>query len=100
MTTHPLLIELLCEELPPKALRRLSEALAANLRSALQAAGFVAADAADGEIFATPRRLAVRFPDVRDRQEDRESVRKGPSLQAGHDASGKPTPALAGFARS
>jgi glycyl-tRNA synthetase beta chain len=105
MTTEALLVELLCEELPPKALRRLSEALAHHLRAGLQAAGFVAPDAAElhgaeADVFATPRRLAARFPQVRGRQEDREIVRKGPAVQAAHDASGKPTPALAGFARS
>jgi glycyl-tRNA synthetase beta chain len=100
MTTEALLVELLCEELPPKALRRLSEALAEHLRAGLQAAGFVAPDAAEPAVFATPRRLAARFPQVRVRQEDRETVRKGPSVQAAHDADGKPTPALLGFARS
>jgi glycyl-tRNA synthetase beta chain len=100
MTTEALLVELLCEELPPKALRRLSEALAEHLRAGLRAAGFVAPDAAETAVFATPRRLAARFPQVRDRQEDRETVRKGPSVQAAHDAGGKPTPALLGFARS
>ena len=100
MTTEALLVELLCEELPPKALRRLSEALAEHLRAGLQAAGFVAPDAAEPTVFATPRRLAARFPQVRVRQEDRETVRKGPSVQAAHDADGKPTPALLGFARS
>jgi glycyl-tRNA synthetase beta chain len=100
MTTEALLVELLCEELPPKALRRLSEALADHLLAGLQAAGFVAPDAAEPAVFATPRRLAARFAQVRGRQEDRETVRKGPSVQAAHDASGKPTPALLGFARS
>ena len=98
--TEPLLVELLCEELPPKALQRLSEALASHLRAALEGAGFIPANAPAPAVFATPRRLAARFPQVRARQEDREIVRKGPSVQAAYDASGKPTAALAGFARS
>ncbi|RPI40655.1 MAG: glycine--tRNA ligase subunit beta, partial [Betaproteobacteria bacterium] len=100
MSHEPLLIELLCEELPPKALARLSEALGAGLRTGLESAGFIAPGSAPHVNFATPRRLAARFPQVRARQEDREVVRKGPSVQAGIDAAGKPTPALAGFARS
>lgn len=100
MSTEALLIELLCEELPPKALSRLAEALAEQLRAGLQAAGFVAADSPAADVFATPRRLAVRLPQVLGRQQDREIVRKGPSVQAAHDAGGKPTAALAGFARS
>jgi glycyl-tRNA synthetase beta chain len=100
MSHAPLLIELLCEELPPKALQRLSEALGDHLRAGLVGAGFVAADAPPHVDFATPRRLAVRFPQVLGRQEEREVVRKGPAVQAGTDANGKPTQALLGFARS
>lgn len=100
MSTAPLLIELLSEELPPKALQRLSETLGENLRAGLAGAGFIAADAPTHVNFATPRRLAVRFPSVLDRQEEREVVRKGPSAQAGTDKDGKPTQALVGFARS
>lgn len=100
MSTAPLLIELLSEELPPKALQRLSEALGEHLRAGLTTAGFVAADAPAHVNFATPRRLAVRFPGVLGHQEEREVVRKGPSLQAGLDAAAKPTQALVGFARS
>jgi len=100
MSPAPLLIELLCEELPPKALARLSIAFGESLRAGLAARGFIPADFAGHENFATPRRLAVRFAGVRDRQEDNEVLRKGPSLQSGLDASGKPTQALLGFARS
>ena len=100
MSTAPLLIEVLSEELPPKALQRLSESLGEHLRTGLTTAGFVAVDAPSHINFATPRRLAVRYPQVLDHQEAREVMRKGPSLQAGLDAAGKPTPALAGFARS
>ncbi|MCC6535604.1 MAG: glycine--tRNA ligase subunit beta [Burkholderiales bacterium] len=100
MTHEPLLIELLCEELPPKALQRLSESLGAQLHAALSAAGFIAEGAAAHTNFATPRRLAVRFPAVRAEQQAREVTRKGPSVQAGLDAAGQPSGALRGFARS
>ena len=100
MSHAPLLIELLCEELPPKALARLSDALGAHLRSALESAGFVPSGSTAHVAFATPRRLAVLFSEVRARQEDREVMRKGPAVQAGLDANGNPTAALSGFARS
>jgi len=100
MSHAPLLIELLCEELPPKALARLSTTFGESLHAGLAAGGFITDGSGARVDFATPRRLAVRFAEVRDRQEDREVVRKGPSLQAGLDAAGKPTQALLGFARS
>ncbi len=100
MSHEPLLVELLCEELPPKALSRLSEALGTQLRSALESAGFIPPKSPAHVLFATPRRLAVLFAEVRARQEDREIVRKGPAIAAGIDRNGNPTQALAGFARS
>lgn len=99
-STHPpLLVELLTEELPPRSLARLSEAFSKGLFEGLQARGFLTARSAP-QPFATPRRLAVRISEVLARQPDRVVERKGPSLAAGLDADGKPTPALAGFARS
>lgn len=100
MSHEPLLVELLCEELPPKALARLSAAFGEHLQAALAAGGFIPEGAAGHINFATPRRLAVRLPQVRARQEDREITRKGPAVQSGLDATGKPTQALLGFARS
>jgi len=100
MSAEPLLIELICEELPPKALARLSLALGENMRAALTTDGFVSPSAPAHTNFATPRRLAVHFAQVFARQADRETLRKGPSVQAGFDPAGKPTKALVGFARS
>src|SRR5262249_58283668 len=59
----PLLVELLTEELPPKALRQLGYAFADALVSDLRKDGFAPAD---GEfvVFATPRRLGVLIPAV------------------------------------
>jgi glycyl-tRNA synthetase beta chain len=94
-----LLIELLTEELPPKSLRRLSEAFAKGVFAALKDKDFVAEGAA-AEPFATPRRLAVRVAHVLAKQPERVVERKGPSLAVALDAAGKPTPALLGFARS
>ena len=94
-----LLIELLTEELPPKALPRLMEAFSRGVYEGLKEKNFLAADA-DPRPFATPRRLAVLVSHVLDKQADRVVERKGPAVAAGLDADGKPTPALAGFARS
>lgn len=94
-----LLVELLTEELPPKSLKRLSEAFTNGVVDGLKEKQFVSTDA-KAESFATPRRLAVRIPNVIAKQTDRNVERKGPSVQAGLDASGQPTPALLGFARS
>ena len=89
----PLLVELFTEELPPKALSRLGESFAATIAEGLRAQGLAPADAAV-ERFATPRRLAVRVADVRERAEDRAVETKGPSVSVGLDAAGRPTTAL------
>ncbi len=94
-----LLIELLTEELPPKALPRLMEAFSHGIFEGLKGQHFIGAEA-EPRPFATPRRLAVLGTDVLDKQPDRVSERKGPAVSAGFDVEGKPTPALAGFARS
>src|SRR5712691_3121421 len=96
--TESLLVELLTEELPPKSLRRLSEALGQYLYDYLSDAGFLTS--AEYQIYATPRRLAAAFPAVRHVQEDRDSFRKGPSVKVGLDKDGNPTDALLGFSRA
>jgi glycyl-tRNA synthetase beta chain len=93
-----LLVELLTEELPPKALKRLSETFAAALADDLRRDDFLAADSVV-DAFATPRRLAVVITQVRARAPDRPVEQSGPSVKAGLDAGGNPTPALIGFAR-
>jgi len=94
-----LLIEILTEELPPKSLARLSEAFSSHVYHGLKEQEFLSAHS-DPQPFATPRRLAVLVPDVLAKQADRVVERRGPSVSAGLDAAGKPTPALMGFARS
>jgi glycyl-tRNA synthetase len=51
-------------------------------------------------VYATPRRLVIVAGEVAPRQTDLESVVRGPSASAAFDASGKPTKAAEGFARS
>ena len=93
-----LLVELLTEELPPKSLLRLSTSFVGHVLDELRRNGFVPDDVTP-QAFATPRRLAFRIPRVRGQAPDRQIEVSGPSVKAGLDATGKPTPALIGFAR-
>jgi glycyl-tRNA synthetase beta chain len=98
-TNEPLLIEIGTEELPPKALKRISEAFGEHVFKGLVQAHLVDEGAAY-RVFAAPRRLAVRVFEVRRRQPDRQSERRGPALNAAFDAEGRPTKAAQGFAGS
>jgi glycyl-tRNA synthetase beta chain len=97
MSVDSLLIELGTEELPPKALNKLSNAFTQGIVDGLIKAGF---EINEVESFATPRRLAVLIKNIATSQPDRNVERKGPSLKAAYDADGKPTKAVMGFARS
>ncbi|MEE8481992.1 MAG: glycine--tRNA ligase subunit beta, partial [Acidiferrobacterales bacterium] len=94
-----LLIELGTEELPPKALKRLSNALGEHFIVGLKEAGLLT-EKSTSQNFATPRRLAVSVSAVLLRQPDREIDRRGPALQAAFDKDGNATKAAEGFARS
>ena len=97
METAQFLVEIGTEELPPKALKRLSQAFADGIE-----AGLKEAELSFGEvdIFAAPRRLAVRINDLQTKQADKTVEKKGPAKKAAFDAEGNPTKALEGFARS
>jgi glycyl-tRNA synthetase beta chain len=88
-----LLVELLVEELPPKALKKLGEAFAQLLADGLRAEGLAAADAAVTS-YATPRRLAVHVAGVAARAADRRVRSKLMPVAVGLDAGGAPTAAL------
>ncbi len=90
------LIELGTEELPPKALRNLAKAFADGLCSGLDKLeiGYGKVD-----VFATPRRLAVRMQAMDLQQPDKQEVKLGPAVEAAF-RDGQPTPAALGFARS
>ena len=64
LATQNLLVELLVEELPPKALKRLGDAFASSIYQHLEINDFLEAGA-EFVAFATPRRLAVRVTCVR-----------------------------------
>jgi len=59
MTTQTLLIELLTEELPPKALNNLGNHFSASVAEGLEKAQLID-DAAEFTAYASPRRLAVQ----------------------------------------
>ena len=88
-----LLIELLTEELPPKALSRLGDAFARGLFDGLSAQGLLEEGAAV-EGFATPRRLAVSITGVRRTAPDRELREKVLPVTIAFDAEGKPAAPL------
>lgn len=89
------LVEIGTEELPPKALRALSEAFT---RGVVQ--GLASASLAHGEVlpFATPRRLAVRVAELSMQQPDQEIVLRGPPVKVAFDSEGKPSRAALAFA--
>lgn len=91
------LVEIGTEELPPKALKKLSEAFAQALTD-----GLVQADLKfeTVKVYAAPRRLAVWIQALDLAQADKVVERKGPAKKAAFDADGNPTKALQGFARS
>jgi glycyl-tRNA synthetase beta chain len=96
--TASLLVELLTEELPPRALRTLGYSFADALVAGLRGEGLTPAENAF-TVYATPRRLGVLAKDVAIQAPDREVVAKGPSVKAGLGADGTPSAALAGFAK-
>ena len=97
MTTQTLLIELLTEELPPKALNNLGNHFAASVAEGLEKAQLIDG-AAEYTAYASPRRLAVQVKNVKAVQADQKIVKKGPAV-ANAMKDGAPTKALEGFAR-
>ncbi len=95
--TKDFLLEIGTEELPPKALKKLITALDSGITQGLDNAEL---SYTSTQQFATPRRLAVIIQNLQTKQEDKNAMRKGPSLKAAFDEDGCPTPAAEGFARS
>ena len=96
MPTNTLLLEVGTEELPPKSLNNLREALQQNIE-----AGLNQAELSHGKVesFATPRRLGILVHDLADRQPDQNVEKRGPAVKSAFDDDGEPTKALAGFMR-
>ena len=93
MATENLLIELLVEELPPKALRNLGRAFAAALADSLKAQGLATLNAVVTD-YASPRRLGVHIAAVAAQAADKAVSQKLMPVAVGLDASGNATPAL------
>ena len=88
-----LLVELQTEELPPKALRKLSDAFAEGVRKSLEDAHFLNAESVT-TAYGAPRRLAVHITDVRAKSPDETFRQKLVPVKVGIGADGKATPAL------
>ncbi|MDR1935980.1 MAG: glycine--tRNA ligase subunit beta [Candidatus Accumulibacter sp.] len=88
-----MLVELLTEELPPKALARLGEVFARQIHAGLSERGLVPAGQAC-HWFATPRRLAVQVPGTLAAAPDAVALEKIMPVSVALDADGQPTPAL------
>ena len=88
-----LLVELNTEELPPKALKSLSEAFAAGIEKGLRSRNFLSSDS-QATAFGAPRRLAVHIAAVAARSPDQPFRQKLVPVSVGLDAQGNATPAL------
>jgi glycyl-tRNA synthetase beta chain len=97
MTTKHLLFELGSEELPPKTLVKLSQALLDNVLQGLTVAQLTFTGS---KAYATPRRLAVFVENLSMQQPDKIVEKRGPALQAAFAPDGKPSKAAEGFATS
>lgn len=96
MSYKDFLVELGTEELPPKALKTLSDSFRDGIVKGLAAAGLAHGKV---EAFAAPRRLAVLVHMLAEQQPDRTVSVDGPPVKAAFDAEGQPTQAALGFAR-
>jgi glycyl-tRNA synthetase beta chain len=88
-----LLVELNTEELPPKALKSLSEAFAAGIEKGLRSRQFLSGDSVVTP-FGAPRRLAVHITQVAVRSPDAPFRQKLVPMAIGLDGQGNATPAL------
>ena len=88
-----LLVELLVEELPPRALKKLGEAFASQLAEQLGSQGLLGTDSVV-TAFATPRRLAAHITQVWLKAADKAMQQKLMPVSVGLDVNGRATPAL------
>lgn len=91
-----ILFELGCEELPPKSLKTLRDALQTSVTAQLAEAN-ISFDSM--KAFAAPRRLALQIQGIAAKQPDRSEQKRGPAIKAAFDADGNPTRAAMGFAK-
>lgn len=93
MSARTLLVELFCEELPPRALRKLGDVFSGTLAAGLRERGFLG-EASTIAPYATPRRLAVSISGVAARSPDQPFKQKVLPVSVAFGADGQPTPAL------
>jgi len=91
------LFEIGTEELPPKSLRKLGDALGKGVTDRLTKAGL---EFKGYRVYSTPRRLAILVSNLDTTQPDAVIERRGPALTAAFDEQGNPTQAAIGFAQS
>ena len=91
-----ILFELGCEELPPKSLKTLRDALQASVTEQLAEADISFESI---KAFAAPRRLALQIQNIANSQPDRSEQKRGPAIKAAFDAEGNPSRAAIGFAK-
>ncbi len=103
METRDFLFELGTEELPPKALKSLSEAFTQSVKKGMVE---LFGDGAEAMLantlfrpFATPRRLALLIEKLPTHVPGKTLTVTGPPVKICFDADGNPTKALEGFAR-
>jgi glycyl-tRNA synthetase beta chain len=95
--TRHLLFELGSEELPPKTLLNLAQALQSGIVAGLNEAGV---GFSGSRFYATPRRLAVLVENLETAQPNKTVEKRGPALQAAYAPDGSPSKAALGFAAS
>ena len=91
------LVELGTEELPPKALKTLSESFKTGVTQGLENAHVI-----HGKVkaYSSPRRLAIEIQDLSSQSESRSVEKRGPIKAAALNSAGEPTPAALGFAKT
>lgn len=91
--TQPLIVELLTEELPPKALKNLDKSFSSNLTETLKEKGLIG-PGCSVKSFASPRRLGVFLSEVRKQAPDHPYTERLMPAKVGIDESGSMSPAL------
>ncbi len=97
MSHNDLLIEIGTEELPPKALHKLSTSFEKNIIAGLKSA--TAKYSGVVKSYATPRRLAVVIEQLDEYTHPQIENLSGPNKKVAFDEAGEPTKAALGFAK-
>jgi glycyl-tRNA synthetase beta chain len=97
MTAQNLLFELGCEELPPKTLLKLSNALSDGILAGLNEAELTFSNV---KSYAAPRRLAILIENLQSAQTDKTVQKRGVAVKAAFQEDGTPTKAALAFAQS